>query len=334
MTLDRLDSMESLYRQLASAGLDRKFVREVLLPEWWDDSIARNPAGLAEAQLRIARALGVSPSQVRQGIREHILHANHVRYKTRRDTLPETLHWATFWARRAAELAVKASPTPYQSPPKKAHEIREQILEQGHDWVNLANLLDYCWAYGIPILHLMHVPKGSKKMDGLVAQVEGRPAIVLSNNHRFSAWLLFILAHELGHWVLGHLKDAAALADGNVRRDDGDAEEGSANAFALELLTGKPDTAYWIPRNLTATELAERAKAAGRRDRVDPCVVVLNYAWCKGHWGAGMAAGKILEPEPQGVQLVNTRLRRSLDWSRLTEDEAELLQRLTGGVKG
>ena len=69
---------------------------------------------------------------------------------------------------------------------------------------------------------------------------------------------------------------------------------------------------------------------AGERDRVDPGVVALNYAWNEGSWAVGMGALKILEPEPKDAQTLQQRMLESLDWSRLHEEDAQLLLRLTG----
>jgi hypothetical protein len=32
-----------------------------------------------------------------------------------------------------------------------------------------------------------------------VVRIEGRPVIVLSDNHKSTAWIAFLLAHEIGH---------------------------------------------------------------------------------------------------------------------------------------
>jgi hypothetical protein len=68
---------------------------------------------------------------------------------------------------------------------------------------------------------------------------------------------------------------------------------------------------------------------AGRRDKVDPGVVALNYAWNQGTWEVGMGALKILEPEPKGMLLLQQRMLEYLDLRRLPEEKARLLLRLT-----
>jgi len=327
-----VDSVRSLYERLEQAGLDRKFVRKVLLPDWWDDAIAQHPTGYAEARLRIARALGVSLSQLDSGdLLKSALDETRLRCKTRRGTEPYSIRWTIALAKRAAELATRAMPKPYEPLPETASQIRNAILQK-HPWVCLDNLLAYCWQHGIPVIPLKSKPRRSKRVDGLIVRVGERPVIVLACGYRYSARLLFIVAHELGHWVCGHLSDQPIFAEESIAREAENHEEAEANWFAVELLTGKPDSAYWTPRFLTASQLSEGARKAGARDRVDPGVVALNYAWNQGTWEVGMGALKILEPEPKGMLLLQQRMLESLEWSRLHEEDAQLLLRLTGGL--
>lgn len=327
-----VSALQSLYARLEQAGLDRKFIRETLLPDWWDDAIAQHPTGYAEARLRIARALGLSLSQLDSGdLLKSALDETRLRCKTRRGTEPYSIRWTIALAKRAAELATRATPKPYEPLPETASQIRDAILQE-HQWVSLDNLLVYCWQHGIPVIPLKSKPRRSKRVDGLIVRVGERPVIVLACGYRYSARLLFIVAHELGHWVCGHLSDQPIFAEESIAREAENHEEAEANWFAVELLTGKPDSAYWTPRFLTAAQLAEGARMAGRRDKVDPGVVALNYAWNQGTWEVGMGALKILEPEPKGMLLLQQRMLESLEWSRLHEEDAQLLLRLTGGL--
>jgi hypothetical protein len=324
--------LQSLYARLERAGLNRKFIREVLLPDWWDDAIAEHPTGYAEARLRIARALGLSLRQLdSEDPLGEMLGETRLRCKTRRGTEPYSIRWTIALAKRAAELATRATPKPYEPLPETASQIRNAILQK-HPWVCLDNLLAYCWQHGIPVIPLKSKPRRSKRVDGLIVRVGERPVIVLACGYRYSARLLFIVAHELGHWARGHLSDQSILAEESIAREGESHEEAEANWFAVELLTGKPDKAYWAPRSLTAAQLAEGARMAGRRDKVDPGVVALNYAWNQGTWEVGMGALKILEPEPKGMLLLQQRMLESLEWSRLHEEDAQLLLRLTGGL--
>ena len=51
--------MTQLYSRLGSVGFPRKYLREIVLPSWWDDEIAHNPAGYTEWLMLLSRNLGL-----------------------------------------------------------------------------------------------------------------------------------------------------------------------------------------------------------------------------------------------------------------------------------
>ena len=55
--------MTQLYSRLGSVGFPRKYLREIVLPSWWDDEIAHNPAGYTEGLLLLSRNLDLDLSQ-------------------------------------------------------------------------------------------------------------------------------------------------------------------------------------------------------------------------------------------------------------------------------
>jgi Zn-dependent peptidase ImmA (M78 family) len=93
-------------------------------------------------------------------------------------------------------------------------------------------------------------PHRSKKPDGMAVRVGSRYAIVLCRNHRYSAWPLFILAHELGHIARGHLKQDGLLVDDDNWATDVEGAEKEANDFAVKLLTGNRSVAIAALKNL------------------------------------------------------------------------------------
>ena len=161
-------------------------------------------------------------------------------------------------ATRAAQLVNIAVAEAPLAPPKSASQIRREILGHGESWVSFSNLIDYCWALGIPVIHLMTCPTANRP-DGLRPRIKGRPVIVLCRNSRSSAWLLFILAHELAHIALGHIDDDGMLIDENVKRNIQDTEETEANRFAEEVLSGDAESGFRTSGSWpNAIQLAER----------------------------------------------------------------------------
>ncbi len=326
--------MAALYRRLSRVGLTRQFVRSTALPGWWDDEIADSPSGYAEGLLLLSRHLGLELATLQDESASLALrHFGPCKFKRTTNVTDDELALARAMATRAAQLAGAAMTKAMKTLPACAAEVRQQILDRGKPWVSLDALVDYCWSVGVPVLHLSRFPPKIKKMHGLAAKVNGRPVIVLSRNQKHTAWLLFILAHELGHIVKGHISDNGVLLDERVEEDnDLDAEEAEANAFAIELLTGKPRCRFQaVGRWPSAEELAQDARSIGGQNRIDPGHIVLNYghAMGKDFFAVANAALNLLEPKADAVGLICSYMAARLDWSNLPEDSCEFLMRIT-----
>ncbi len=332
MTTSTTNPMADLYRRLSSVGLTKQKVRKFLLPEWWDDQIAVNPAGLAEGLAYIARHTGIELASLKDpSLAIRIRSEGECKFKKSKNTTEDQLQLVRSLATRVAHLADAAMPEPCGPLPTSAAQVRREILGQGHPWVGLSGLVDYCWSLGVPVVHLTSFLKG-RQPHGLALKVRGRPVIVLCKQARASAWLLFILAHELGHVVLGHIPDGGSLVDVKVDANatDVDAEEEAANAFAIELLTGRKDTRVQADRWPNAVQLADLARRLGREHRIDPGHLVLNYAHSMGQdffAVANAALGKL--EKVNAAEIVRRKLAEHLDWSRLPEASSEFLMRVS-----
>jgi hypothetical protein len=169
-------------------------------------------------------------------------------------------------------------------------------------------------------------------MDGLAWVEQGRSAIVLSKNIRYSAWLLYILAHEVGHIVEGHVERGGSLIDEVVDRTSMDAEERAANAFALELLTGNPATqVFTAGSGATARGLANAAHQAGTGEHIDPGHLVLNCAFQAGgeFFAIANAALALLEPNADAPNILRSYMLAHLDKTKLPDETYEFILRVT-----
>ncbi len=330
--------MTHLYSRLSEIGYPKKYVRDVVLPSWWDDQAAEAPAGFTEALLIIARRLGLDYASLRSG-EGAVLHAARplVKFKTAtRGTSPEECSATAALAIQAARFAALGAPAPSMAPLKNAAEIREYI-KNDRPCVDLEGLLDYCWSAGIVVMHISRLPPKAKKLHGLAVNANGRHVAVVFDGRSASAYLLFVLAHELGHINLGHVGDGSALVDNVISAtglDDtsGDDEEVDANRFALELITGQPD--YRVraaDRWPNAATLASEAQRIGREKGIDPGHIVLNYAHTmgSGFFAVANAALKHLDPASDAIGLVRRKFAEQLDWSELPSDAAEFVAHVT-----
>jgi Zn-dependent peptidase ImmA (M78 family) len=325
--------MIQLYSRLGSVGFPRKYLREIALPGWWDDEIAHNPAGYAEGLLLLSRNLGLDlASMQNEAVPIGLRNLGPCKFKKSAATSDEELGLTRIVATRVVELIAPAVPAPSKPLLMSASEIRQLILRAGAPCVDLASLVDYCWSVGLPVIHVSAFPPKAKKMDGLASMKSGRYAIVLCKNTHHSAWLLFILAHELGHIVRGHVNSDGVLVDEQVDRNSTDAEEKTANAFALELLTGNPECQVFpVGSGVSARALARAADQTGVHEHIDPGHIVLNCAYQMGgdFFAVANAALKLLEPHADAVGLVRSRMIAHLDKAMLSEDTYEFILRAT-----
>ncbi len=162
------------------------------------------------------------------------------KFKARSNTIESDFTEVRILLTQAARLIASAiKEVPFPSFSKAAATYRADMLANGATWVGFAELLNFSWSSGIPVIHCP-VKLAGKKPDGIAFKMNGRPVIALCKNAKNSAWLLFILAHELGHIALGHVDDNGMLLDATVNREDTESDEIAADRYATKLLTGKP----------------------------------------------------------------------------------------------
>lgn len=330
--------MKTFYERLSEIGLPKKFVRDKGLPDWWDEEFEAHPGATIEAAAYVSRRFNLDIASLLKPEITPSFKRTEAKFKQRQNTSEqEQLSVAQSIASRVAEMVAYACLPRFQSP-LSAELIHKEILEK-YPYVSLKGLLELCWNYGIPVIHFNQYPssKNNHKFDGMVGCFYERPAIIISLNNRSPAWLLFILAHELGHIVKGHVNNIP-IVDKKIDLDDEDDEEIEANEFAVELLLGKPDMEYYTPRIFTGEKLAEYALNISSRDSVDPGVVVLNYAWNKVSretdkerknifWATAKKALKFIEGDSADAPSeINNYSQSHLDLEKLDEDSQDYLK--------
>ena len=332
ITAAKINSMRSLYARLKKVGYDRRFVEECILPEWWSDDLSSVEANRAIAELAIARHLGFSTADLRDPQRPLVLpQRKNIRLKRSARVTEEQVAGTVLVARRAAELVVESAvDLPSFGGAALASAIRTAIL-RNHAHVDLGSLLTYCWSHGIAVVHLNQTPKASKKIAGLATFCGNRPAIVLASRRDSPPWIAFHLAHELGHIMLEHVRDAGdLLVDQDLDKKDGDQQEQEADRFACELLTGESSPGFSPTRGLTAPKLARAALQYGESHRISPGTVVLIYGRSANRYPVVPGALKYLKQEAGAHDLITGALRRVLSPGDLPETTARFLSGCAG----
>jgi hypothetical protein len=304
-------------------------VRDHILPDWWEDRLAEEPANRRHAELTISRALGIPLSQLVDPRAELKVLGTEVRFKRWRSTSQEKLLPAVAVARRTLEILLAGA----RDLPDLAFEgteaagLREDVLSR-NDYVTLPALLERAWELGVPVVHLRNLPDGCKQLDGMALKIGSRPGIALASN-KGAAWLIWHLAHELGHVAKGHLRTRDAI-DEKIDFSSGQHDEREANEFAVSLLYGSLRDGFKVNRHLTGEQLAEAAQRIGRACRVLPASVVTSYGFNMKAWATANKALALLGEAEGGSESVNAFLHPHLDVDELPEADRRLLSAVTG----
>ena len=232
-----------------------------------------------------------------------------------------------------ARLLVKATPHSMSFDDLGALHLRNEILSS-HPNVNLQGLLAFCWGVGIPVIHLRVFPLERKAMHAMAVNANGRYAILLGMDYSYPARTAFILAHEIGHVLLGHLNDVAALAEFEepVAAANKDDQEREADEFALTLLASQPDLNF-LPSStdFNAPTLARAVKRAGLRHRIEPGTLALMFAYSRNIWPVSMSALKFIYEEPREMwRVVNRIANDELELDKLTGDASDYVKNILG----
>jgi len=324
-------NINTIYTTLKKFGIDKKFIKDILLPDWWDDEIANTKAGYLQTIDIISKNLGMDLAKFVANPETISLKGNAlIKFKTAKNiNIPDNLIWPKSLAIRISELIEEVLSIEFKPLPDSALEIRKQIIEN-YKTLNLETLLDYLWNHGIPVLHISEFPKDVNKMDGMIINLFDRPIIIISKNRKHDAWLLFVLAHELGHFIKGHLtKSDNIIYDTDIENEQ-DNEEREANEFAIELLTGSESPKFDIQERIDSSfKLSNRVKAISKELKIDPGVIVLNFAYKTKNWALAEQTLKILDPKADAVEKIKEKIRQHFIFENTTEENAYFLIKIT-----
>ena len=319
--------MGDLYARLRTTGFDREFVRSVILPEWWEDSLAGVPANRALAEDAIARHLGMPIEDLsRPSAPLGLPSLSHVKFKRYKNQADQTVAPALVVAQRAARIVVDANRSlpKFDLRPWTPVTVRQAILRHSR-YVTLASLTEFCWDHGIVVIHQAKTPKKSKLFDGLAMFCGDRPVLVLGSRRDSPAWLAFHLTHELGHVLKRHVTPGSPpLADSDLTSASTDHQEKEADRAACEILTGTP-----APRmpdlKLTAPRLALTVAQEAPERGVDPGVLALIYGRSNDRWGVAQSALKYLSLDSGGHDTITAALNKRLNPEDLSESSERFL---------
>jgi Zn-dependent peptidase ImmA (M78 family) len=327
---------KELRAELADVGLAWRSLK-LVLPDWIDTAF-HSKSGLVELKTFLSRNAGLQLTADGHLTTRNLPAAC---FKTNAATSVDQVNAARSMATACARLIAKATKASYTRLPEVAGDFREKILKNGNkSWIDMSMLLSACWAHGIPVLYMPSLPVEGRKMEGMVTFVSGRPVIILTKKVPHPDWLLFVLAHEIGHLAKGHLPEdeGQAIVDDTVdvkAGDDRDQQEEEANKFATHLLAPGGTEVRIGKRLPVAAEFAKVAQRYGSENGMAPGYVILNAVHNtlidgKKPYALGQKALKLLATDENiGVaELCKNALRDNVDVDLLRDDSIEFLEKL------
>lgn len=328
---------KSLYKTVAGLGLKPAQVRQ-LLPAWWAPEIEKAADGLAELALHLSRRLSIDHAALLEGRLVPKGAVTKLAFKHRANADPTTLAASSFIASSLSQALVAAMTTPYQPMPADATALR-QLASERYGSLSFDALLGVCWSHGIPVIPLPRLPVGVRKMDGAALLVGERPVIVIAKKKSSRAWLSFILAHEIGHIVLGHVRPGSSIVDISLQEastysaeSSQDGQEAEADAFALELMGGRAvadEIAAWRD-DASPVEIAVQARQGGQRLRIEAGHLILRHAFVTRRWPEAITALRFLSEDVDPEAALIGHLSQHIELDRVAEDLQDLVAQVTG----
>ena len=320
----------SLQRRLASAGFKRDFVRQAILPDWWDESGEQDRSLLPDIEIRVARFLGLPLSIVRDA--DASLRPPHYSSAMLRrvrdidgDRLSSAIHAAIKIA-GAVTRCMEGDPPESVQLPSDGLSWRSAI-ERASVHITLEDILGDLWRRGIPVVPLEVLP--SPNFQGLACIVEDRPTILLGHKHDQPGRVAFIVSHEVGHISSGDCTSEHPVVDEEgLIGDDSDMEQ-LADEYATHVLVG----AGTIP-TVSATdyrELAQRAADLEIEYGADAGAII--YAWAartRDYSQASMAV-RALYRDSGARRLLRDHFDNNINFEDASETDRTLLRCVYGG---
>lgn len=317
-----------MIRRLTRGGFDKDFVRQAILPDWWDKECEKDPALTTDVEIRVARFLELPVSAVR-ALSTKLTPPSYAGAQLRRvrpvdeERLTPAIHAAMQIAAAVVRNLRHDAPS-VELPPLSGLEWRE-LLQKRRDPANplgLEEIIGDLWTRGIPVVPAELLPTPS--FQGMACVVDGRPVILLGHRHDAPGRVAVFIAHEVGHIVSGHCSPDHPVLDEDEELVDDAEIELVAERYATDTLVGEAE----IPE-VKASDFRELAKQAVRIAQplgIDPGAVIFQWARRSKDYSMASLAVRALYLAVGARKLLREYFERHVDWEGAPESDRGLLR--------
>lgn len=326
-----------LFSSFKALGLSAPQVRS-LMPDWWDDEAAIDEGGLLEMQILLARRLNVSLVSLQSQKPQPAFRSTTQRFKTVHPEGSSQLAVAASIGHGLAQLlASSCASTPLRQL-VDAHTLRVELLKN-NEAVTLDALCEWLWTAGIPVLHVTGWPNGLRRPDAMCVRASGRPVVMVVRKETALAKLAYLIAHETGHVMSGHLSsdENSALVDDTLPVDSQqtffDQDENQADVYAMTLLGGSDllaSSKKLAGPTYSEMSLAAAALGEARSRKLDAGQVILGWARLTEDWKLANMALRFLKTTEIAPIIINDVAKRHMHSESLPDDGLDHILKLTG----
>ena len=329
------ENASQLRSRLRKLGLSDPAIKAAW-PRWWSDEADTSVSARVDLRFSVARKLGLDPRSLLDDEQQpRFVWRDEARFKHLSGEGDLERSAITSFGKALGSVLITASPPSIPITGSTAQGLRSLILREKQPYIRLLDLLSLCWSVGIPVIHLRVFPWPQKRMAAMTVRVDDRCAILLGKDSMYPAQIAFYLAHELAHISLAHLASDPVIVDMEQAvpsLEQEDAEEGSADRFALELLTGDPRPVV-LPSgpHYSARELARVALNSADKLRVEPGTLALCFGYSTKDWATANASMQRIYSSAKPVwNEVNNIAQTQLALERIPDDALDYLEAVLG----
>lgn len=329
------ENASQLRSRLRKLGLSDPAIKAAW-PRWWSDEADTSVSARVDLRFSVARKLGLDPRSLLDDEQQpRFVWRDEARFKHLSGEGDLERSAITSFGKALGSVLITASPPSIPITGLTAQGLRSLILREKQPYIRLLDLLSLCWSVGIPVIHLRVFPWPQKRMAAMTVRIDDRCAIFLGKDSMYPAQIAFYLAHELAHISLAHLASDPVIVDMEQAvpsLEEEDAEEGSADRFALELLTGDPRPIV-LPAgpHYSARELARVALNSADKLRVEPGTLALCFGYSTKDWATANASMERIYSSAKPVwNEVNNIAQTQLALERIPDDALDYLEAVLG----
>lgn len=326
---------KQLLSNLADFQINQSLLDRVL-PNWWNEEFLSSSSGLLELCVLIKSRLGLNVHVSEKGDLIFESSNRSIQYKRQASTAVERLIPATAVGQGMASTVVSGLQAAEKAPPSKVQV--ETTMRELHS-LDLRSIVDSLWEINIPVLYLEDLPSTVPKPAGMIVRIEEYIVIVLAHKDRSPAAQSFVVAHELGHYVQGHVDHTDMLTDVTLVEldhslaEDADQQEFEADQFALGVLRRGLDIQDFfaqIPVRPSSAQIASKASKFGREFQIPAAHLALSYGKETKDWATAHSALRFLEKGESASSIISESFAQHIGALAMRSEEINYIERLFG----